>query len=401
MQNQNVLISGAGVAGQALAYWLRRFGFDAVIVERASAPREGGQAVDLRGAAIEVVRRMGVEDAVRAARTGTRGMSYVNSSGDRVASVNGAFGVIDPEDVEIVRGDLVRILRGIAKDDVECIFDDSVAALSEDADGVTVTFERSAARHFDLVVGADGLHSRIRNLSFGPEADFIEHLGMYLSVFTVPNDLDLDHWQLIYTAPGKSVAVTSARANQEARAVFFFASDPLDFDHRDIHQQQDLLAGAFAEDGWQVPHLLGAMRNAPDFYFDTVSQVRMSNWSAGRVSLVGDAGYCASPLSGQGSSLAVVGAYVLASELLRAGGDHGQAFAAYQERMGGFVGRNQRIAEGNAKRFVPTSRRQIWLQRQGMRLLPYTPGKNWILNQATKGVKQASNAIVLPDSASP
>jgi 2-polyprenyl-6-methoxyphenol hydroxylase-like FAD-dependent oxidoreductase len=387
------------VAGQALAYWLRRFGFTPVVVERAPAPRDGGQAVDLRGAAIEVARRTGILDAARAARTDTRGMSYVNSAGKRLASLNGAFGVIDPEDVEIVRGDLVSILHEAARNDVEYVFDDSVSSLTDAADGVTVTFERSAPRTFGLVVGADGLHSRVRDLAFGPESRFISHLGLYLCVFTIPNDLELDHWQLIYVTPGKSVTVTSARENREARAIFFFGSEPLEVDYRDRGQQQKLLATAFAGEGWEVPRLVTAMRDAPDFYFDPVSQVRMDSWSAGRVTLVGDAGYCPSPLSGQGSSLALVGAYVLACELRAADGDHQDAFAHYQQRMQDFVSRNQQIAIGNAKRFIPTSRRAIWLQNQSIRALPYMPGKNWILSLATKGVKEAANAITLPSPA--
>jgi 2-polyprenyl-6-methoxyphenol hydroxylase-like FAD-dependent oxidoreductase len=400
VHNKDVLISGAGVAGQALAIWLRRFGFSPVVVERAPAPRDGGQAVDLRGAAIEVARRTGILDAARAARTGTRGMSYVNSAGKRVASLDGAFGVIDPADIEIVRGDLVSILHEAARSDVEYIFDDSVSGLTETADGVTVTFERSAPRTFGLVAGADGLHSRVRGLAFGPEPRFLRHLGLYLSVFNVPNDLKLDHWQLIYVTPGKSVTVTSARGNREARAIFFFGSDPLDYDYRDRGQQQELLAAAFAGSGWEVPRLLAAMPDAPDFYFDSVSQVRMTSWSAGRVTLVGDAGYCPSPLSGQGSSLALVGAYVLASELRAADGDHRDAFARYQLRMQDFAERNQQIATGNAKRFTPASRRQIRLQNLGIRALPYMPGKNWVLSQATKGVAEAANAITLPGPAS-
>jgi 2-polyprenyl-6-methoxyphenol hydroxylase-like FAD-dependent oxidoreductase len=396
VHNKDVLISGAGVAGQALAIWLRRFGFSPVVVERATAPRDGGQAVDLRGAAIEVARRTGILDAARAARTGTRGMSYVNSGGKRLASLDGAFGVIDPADIEIVRGDLVSILHEAARSDVEYIFDDSISGLTETADGVTVTFERSAPRTFGLVAGADGLHSRVRGLAFGPESRFLRHLGLYLSVFNVSNDLKLDHWQLIYVTPGKSVTVTSARGNREARAIFFFGSEPLDYDYRDRGQQQELLAAAFAGSGWEVPGLLAAMPDAPDFYFDSVSQVRMTSWSAGRVTLVGDAGYCPSPLSGQGSSLALVGAYVLASELRAADGEHRDAFARYQQRMQDFAERNQQIATGNAKRFTPASRRQIRLQNLGIRALPYMPGKKWVLSQATKGVTEAANAITLP-----
>ncbi len=395
MKNRNVLISGAGAAGPALAYWLHRHGFAPTVVERAPAPRDGGQAVDIRGAAIDVAERMKILGAVRRARTRTRGMSYVNSAGKRLASMNAAFGVIDPEDVEIVRGDLVSILCQATRDDVEYIFDDSITGISEQAGAVEVTFQRSEPRAFDLVAGADGLHSNVRRIAFGDESQFIRHLGLYLAVFTLPNDLGLDHWQLIHAVPGKSVTITSARENTEARAIFFFASRPLDYDYRDSGRQKELLAEAFAGVGWEVSALLEAMRDAPDFYFDSVSQVCISNWSAGRVTLLGDAGYCPSPLSGQGTSLALVGAYVLAAQLHAAAGDHRAAFARYQQQMREFVEQNQRIALGNAKRFAPGTRRAIWLQNQTMRALPYMPWKNVILSLGTKGVREAANAITL------
>lgn len=396
MRNRNVLISGAGPAGTTLAYWLRRHGFRPTVVERAPAPRDGGQAVDVRGAAIEVAGRTGILDEFRRARTTTRGMSYVSSTGKQLASLNAAFGVIDATDVEIVRGDLARILHQ-ATSDVEYIFGDSITGICEHADTVEVTFERAPARAFDLVVGADGLHSNVRSLAFGPESPFIRHLGLYLAIFTTPNDLGLDHWQLIHAVPGKSVTITSARENTEARAIFFFASPPLDYDHHDTRQQQDILASAFSTEQWEVPHLLKAMRHAPDFYFDSASQVRMDNWSAGRVTLLGDAGYCPSPLSGQGTSLALVGAYVLAGELQAAAGDHRAAFARYQQQMSGFVQQNQQIALGNAKRFTPGTRTRIWLQNQTIKALPYLPWKNLVLNLATKGVREAARAITLKD----
>lgn len=394
MANRDVLIVGAGVAGPALAYWLRRGGFAPTVVERAPAPRDGGQAVDIRGAAIEVADRMGVLEAVRKARTQTRGMSYVDNAGRRLANMNAAFGVISPADVEIVRGDLTRILFEATRDDVDYVFGDSVTGLSERADGVEVSFERAPARTFQLVVGADGLHSTVRAAAFGPETRFLHHLGLYLAVFTVPNDLGLDRWQLIHVVPGKSVAVTSERDNAAARAIFFFSAPPLTYDYRAVPQQKVLLAQAFDQVGWEAPRLLAAMRESRDFYFDSVSQVRMDNWTAGRVALVGDAGYCPSPLSGQGTSLALVGAYVLAAELASAG--YRIAMARYEELMKDFVRQNQQIALGNARRFTPTSRRQIRLQNLAIKAMPYMPGKNLMLSLATRGVREAGSAIALP-----
>ena len=216
-QRRNVLISGAGPAGLTLAYWLSRHGFCPTVVERAPAPRDGGQAVDIRGAAIDVARRAGILGALRQARTRTRGMTYVGATGKHLASMNAAFGVVDAADVEIVRGDLVGILHEAARSGAEYIFGDSVTGMAEVPGAVEVTFERAEPRTFDLVIGADGLHSTLRALAFGPEPSFVRHLGMYLSVFTVPNDMGLDHWQLIHVAPGKSVTVTSARDNTEAQ----------------------------------------------------------------------------------------------------------------------------------------------------------------------------------------
>ncbi|WP_433379815.1 FAD-dependent monooxygenase [Actinoplanes sp. CA-142083] len=350
---RNVLISGASVAGPALAYWLRRRGFTATIVERAPAMRAGGQAIDVRGTALDVVDRMGLLSDLRAMRTRMRGMSMLDGDGNelsRSTEYAASSGRLDSDDVEVLREDLTELLYRHTADDVEYLFGDSIIALDQDDSGVRVTFERGAPRTFDLVVGADGLHSNVRRRAFGPEEDYLHHLGTYLSVFTMENFLGLDEWQLWFNQGDLGGAVYTARNNTELRVNLGFMSEPIAYDYRDADAQRRLIAERFAVMGWEVPHMLEGMWKAPDFYFDAMAQVKIDSWARGRVTLVGDAGYCASPLSGQGTSLALVGGYVLAAELAAAGGDHVAGYAAYERRMRPFVALNQALATENPGR---------------------------------------------------
>jgi 2-polyprenyl-6-methoxyphenol hydroxylase-like FAD-dependent oxidoreductase len=397
VRNKDILISGASVAGPALAYWLRRYGFNPTVVERAPAPREGGHAIDLRGAARGVAERMGIMADVRGASIGTRGIAYVDDDNRRLASMGADLlgdsgGAIS--EIEILRGDLVRILYEATRHDVEYVFDDSIAAISRDEDGVEVAFEHGQPRTFDVVVGADGVHSNVRRLAFGEESRFVRDLGAYVSIFTTANhDVDLDGWELMYSVPGKTAGLYPARQNNEAKAVFFFASEPLDYDRRDIAAQKKILADAFAGEAWEVPRLLEAMWDAPDFYFDTVSQVYMDRWSSGRAVLVGDAGYSPSPMGGVGTSMALVGSYVLAGELAAAAGDYRGAFARYENEMREYARRGQKLAKSNAVGLVPRSRSQIWVRNQMIRALPYMPWKGLIAG----GAQKAANAVTLKD----
>jgi 2-polyprenyl-6-methoxyphenol hydroxylase-like FAD-dependent oxidoreductase len=392
-----VLISGASVAGPALAFWLERYGFEPTVVERAPTVREGGQAIDLRGVAREAVERMGIMEDVRRAHTGARGMAMVDGAGKRLASMGADLlgdsgGAI--AEIEILRGDLVRILHEVTRDGVEYVFGDSIAAISQHEDGVEVAFERGKTRRFDLVVGADGLHSNVRGLTFGDESRFVRDLGAYVAIFSAPSRLVLDGWELMHSAPpGRTAGLYPVRNGAEAKAMFYFASEPLDYDRRDVGRQKDLLSEAFSGVGWEVPRLLDAMRDAPDFYFARVCQVLMNGWTSGRTVLVGDAAYCPSPMSGMGTSLALVGAYVLAGELATADGDYRAAFGRYEKEMREYVRRGQEQVKGASGFLLPKSRSQVWLRNQAIRMLPYMPRKGLIAG----GVQKAANAITLKD----
>ncbi|WP_066369675.1 FAD-dependent monooxygenase [Herbidospora mongoliensis] len=392
----NILISGGSVAGPALAFWLRAYGFNPTVVERAPALRTGGYKIDIRGAALEVVDRMGLRDEVARNGTDMRIARFVDATGRQLASMSAQlFGGREGDDVEIMRGDLARILYDATENDVEYLFDDSITALEETADGVRVTFENGPPRTFDLVVGADGLHSNVRALAFGEESAYIHDLGHYISIFTVPNHLDLDRTEMMHPAPGRSAGMYSTGRSGDAKAMFLFASAPLSYDRRDIAEQRKLLAEIFAGQGWEVPRLLDAMADAPDFYLDSISQVRMDAWSSGRVVLVGDAAYGPSPASGQGTSLALVGAYVLAGSLAAAAGDHRAGFAAYENDMRHFVEENQKLAANNLKGMVLKSAAQIRFQMFLLRLMPHLPGKDSMIKRVTEPIRKAATAITL------
>lgn len=328
---RTVLISGASIAGPALAYWLHRYGFAVTVVERAPAPRTGGYKVDIRGAAIEVAERMGILEDIQRASTDMRTGAYVNDDGKRIATLPAdIFGARVGRDDEIMRGDLARILHERTRADVEYFFGDSITSITpvtDGAAGVDVTFEHAAPRHFDLVVGADGLHSTVRRLAFGPEEQFVRHLGAYISAFSMPNELGLDREELYHALPGRLICAYSSAGDPAAKGLLVFRSPRLRYDHRDPRQQLALLDAAFEgvgveaapARGWgQVPRMLEAAREAGDLYFDGMQLIEMDRWSHGRVVLLGDAAHCPSPASGQGTGMALVGAYVLAGELAAA-----------------------------------------------------------------------------------
>ncbi|MEW2354211.1 FAD-dependent monooxygenase [Spirillospora sp. NPDC029432] len=374
-----ILISGASIAGPVLAYWLNAHGFSVTVVERAPAPREsGGHAVDLFRPAMDISAKMGVLPHVEERATGADRMSLFREGVRRPVRVDLSkiFSATSGRHAEIMRDDLSEIYRDATADDVEYVFGDSITAISPGGD---VRFEKAAPRRFDLVVGADGLHSNVRRLVFGDESRFGTYIGAYFGVLTLPGDPGLDGELLIHAGVGRTAGVYGARHLGGARALFLFRSErELDYHHRDVPRQKELLRGAFDGMHPDVDRWLDELDRTPAFYFDSITQLRMDTWSRGRVTLAGDAGYCPGPAVGGSTTLAIVGAYVLAGELARAGGDHERAFPAYERAMAEHAHGGRAVALSAAKTLVPTSRLGLWGLAQGARLisaLPARPGR--------------------------
>ena len=372
-----VLISGASVAGPVLAYWLQRFGFSPTVVERTPELRlgAGGHAVDLFGPAVTLMEWMGTLAEIEANRTRTRLISLVRPGRPPVeAAADGLAEGVSSKHIEIMRGDLAKIIYELARENVEYVFDDSVATLQQSGTEVQVTFERNAPRTFELVVGADGLHSTTRRMVFGDEHEYLRFLGGYLAVFTVPNYLNLTDRMMTSARPGRTAALYPVGDGAEARVVLLWRTPtPHDYDRHSAGSERQLLRNLYDDFGWELPRLLCELERSDDLYLDSISQVVMPTWSRGRVSLVGDAGYAPGPAVGGGTSLAIIGAYMLASELAVAHGDHSQGFAAYERALGPVVQHSRSIGPTVMKLIIPRSRAQIWTMAQAMHVLPHLP----------------------------
>lgn len=371
-----VLISGAGIAGPVLAYWLHRYGFAVTVVERAGEPRGGGYPIDVRGTAVEVVRRMGILPRLRQAHIDSRRFTFLNADGSEVAAVrpHAVAGSVEGQDLEVGRGDLTAALHATVRDDVEFLFGDSINTLDQSGRGVDVTFRGGAQRTFDLLVGADGMHSRTREILFGPEGRFHRYLGYCFAVFTMPNTFRLSRELMMWNVPGKAAALYATGGEDDdlhAFLNFHQPEPPLDA-LRNAAAQQDLVAATFADAGWEVPRIVSAMREADDLFSDTAGQIRMPAWSSGRVALVGDAAYAPSFLTGQGTSLALVGAYVLA-DALAANRDHTAAFAAYERGTREFVAMNQALVDQGGAALFPTTARALEQRNTDLRGLLTMP----------------------------
>jgi 2-polyprenyl-6-methoxyphenol hydroxylase-like FAD-dependent oxidoreductase len=354
MTQKKVLISGASIAGPTLAFWLDRFGFSTTIVERADSLRLGGQNVDIKGAAQKVVQLMGIEDEIIAADTGELGVRFVNKDNITKAELPKGESNLGTSELEILRGDLVKILYNHTKNNVEYIFGNQITELNEFKDGVKVTFKNGEIRDFDLVICADGIRSRTRYLIFGDEP-IVRPVGLYISYFTIPKTASDSRWARWYNGTNSRVIVMRPDNEGTTRASFSFLSEPKGYEKLSTFEQKEILKQKFSDAGWEATRVLSALENNTDIYFDAISQVIAPRWSNGRCAMTGDAAFCPSPLTGMGVSLSVLGAYILAGELSKHS-DHQQAFAEYEKVFRPYVTKIQKLPPGVPKLAHPKTK---------------------------------------------
>lgn len=370
MENKNILISGAGIAGTTFAFWLKKFGFNPTIVESAPKLREGGYAIDFWGAGVDVAERMNILSNIDKADLQIPEITFVDENNKRKGGLNynKIKELMNNRAFTLLRSDLSKIIYDQLDKEIEIIFGDSITQIDQHEAGVRVTFRSGNIRDFNLVVGADGLHSNVRNLVFGNEEQFEKFYGYYTSSFTIENTDSNKAFQM-YNVPGKQVS-TYASTEKKTTCFFIFTSpQKLSYSSHDTEAQKQILTDQFQKSGWKCADLLAKMNTTRDFYFDVVSQIKMNNWSKGRISLIGDACDCPSLLSGQGSTLAMVGAYILAGELKEANGNYKVAFEQYQNIFKPFIDEKQKIAQNFAKSFVAQSKFGIRMRNVLMKLM--------------------------------
>jgi 2-polyprenyl-6-methoxyphenol hydroxylase-like FAD-dependent oxidoreductase len=365
LNNKTVLISGIGIAGPTLAYWLAKGGFQPTLVEQAPELRTGGYVIDFWGLGYDIAERMELKDDIDRAGYHVREMRIVGDQSERVAG----FGtrVFDEltggRYVTLGRTDLSRLLFEKTKDRIETRFDNAIVGLEEQADGVWVQFRHGGGQRFDLVIGADGLHSNVRSIVFGPQGRFEKRLGYVVAAFEVsgyrPRDEDV---YLMYGQPGRMLGRFTQR-DERTLFLFVFAADD-DFLPTTLDARKAMLREQYNDGKWECVHILDELDRTPELYFDRVSQIGMESWSRGRVALVGDAAFCVSLAAGQGSALAMVGAYVLAGELVSAGGQHQTAFGKYESLLRAYIDKKQRGAQRFAGAFAPKTRFGLWFRNQ-------------------------------------
>ena len=362
--SKSILISGAGIAGPTLAFWLVRYGMKVSVIERAPQLRTAGQTIDIRGAGLEVVQKMGLEELIRARTTQEKGINFVDRENRTQAAfpVEAMGGQSFVSEIEILRGELATLLYDQTRNDVEYVFGDKITTIVDLDDRVQVSFAKEADRDFDLVVIADGLSSKTRELVFGGSTSPIHRLGQYTSYFSIPYEESDGTWSRWYNAPGGRCVLLrpDGQGTTTTRAFLTLSSSPNGLEKLDVNGQKAEMHKLFADAGWETDRVLSAMETSTDFYLQEVAQVKMDKWSKGRVALLGDAGYCPSPISGMGTSVAVVGAYILAGEIARHQ-DHNDAFTSYETLLRPYITKAQSLPPGAPHFATPQTEWGIWI----------------------------------------
>jgi len=386
MKAPTVLISGVGIAGSTLAYWLARNGFEPTLVETAPRLRESGYMIDFWGPGYDVAERMGLIPEIRERGYPIKEVRIVDSRGRRVGGFNADVfrKDLDNRFVSIPRGELAKLLYDTVAPRVETIFGDSIVALGVQAHAVDVAFEHSAPRSFDLVVGADGLHSQVRAIAFGNDGELERYLGFIVAAFNAENYARHDDDVYVsYCVPGKQVARYGLRDGRTGFLFIVRESDPLGA--HDLGDGKAFLAGSFGNAGWECADIIEALGPATELYLDRVSQIHLDHWSQGRIVLTGDAAFCPSLLAGEGSSLAMAGAYVLAGELERAAGDNAAAFRNYESLLRPTIERKQKAATRFGGWFAPKTKLGLAFRNAATRLMNLPVIGRWAARRMLAG----------------
>ncbi|MEB0260818.1 MULTISPECIES: FAD-dependent monooxygenase [unclassified Mucilaginibacter] len=361
IKNKKVLISGASIAGFSAAWWMNNLGYEVTVVELAGEPRVAGGAVNIEDAALDAVKRMGIFEQLKSNRLNVELIEFKDAGDVTVGSMPIITGTAELSDneIEIERDKFIGILYDDLKNDINFIFNNRIAALTETEDDIKVAFKNGGEQSFHLVFGCDGSHSGVRKLWFGPEQDYEHFLQAYFSITIVNKLLIKQKTMQMYNVPDIGMMLNSYK-NKTDIIFCFYSEEQIQYDYRNIAQQRKIILDQFADESWRSAELLTEIQNSPDFYFDKFCQIKMPTWTKGRVALVGDAGYCASPAAGKGASLSVIGAEALADALQKHNGNYELAFADYNKELRPFIEEVQATAEFNVREnFIPRTEEAI------------------------------------------
>ncbi len=361
LKGKKVLISGASIAGLSTAYWMNKLGYKVTVVEIADEPRTAGGAVDIKGKALDDVSHMDILEQLKSNRLNVEMIEFKNSKDVTEGSICLTTDSLQfpDDDIEIERDKFMNILFDRLKNNVKLVFKNSIIALNETQEDIQVTFKNGSQESFDLVIGCDGIHSGVRKIWFGNENEYTHFLGAYSSITIVDKLLIKQKTMQMYNVPNKGIMLNAY--NNKTDIIFWFNSkEEIHYDYRDMDRQRNIILEQFAGQSWRSQELLEEIKNSKNFYFDKFCQIKMPSWTKGRVALVGDAGYCASPAAGMGASLSINGATILANALQKHDGNFELAFQDYNKNLRPFIEEIQATAELNViKNFIPRTEEDI------------------------------------------